>query len=1055
MMPLTLSVTGFRSYPTPVTIDFTGKGLTAVLGDTGAGKSSILEAITYALFRSTTWDGRSTSQLIADKCDAMSVEFTFRHDGQRWRVHRTMHASNPNAGRHHLTNLDTGEEVDRATSVDTRIKSILGMGYDTFLRVGLLPQGKFDQLLVAPGKERTTRLRELFGADSLTEAREVARAQCERLTVLIEQAKAKRGEDNPAQIARDAGARAAASEARAAQLAAAITTISDLRERISTARQAAHQADESTRRLQDYAGSDPAAVLNELQPTVDRLAAEKTALGIRLADATAEDHDLTAQIAAREAEGDGVDALGRAGAVVDGLAARVADHRAARAAVADRDAQLAVEKSEIATAETELDQRVEQAEPLTAAADTADLHARTVRARAGVLRAGITTMTTAAAGARGTARAQRDAVDRLERAERADDDLTAEEAAVVEALAATDDAVAAVIQRNQAAAIATDLHPGDSCPVCHRELPEAFTLDSAATATELRDAKAVQREAQSRHQQFRDKQTAARAAVTGARDSVTRLDQDLRAAQQNTTDATNAAHRLLLEFSSLTGTFDAEAASTDLVAALTVLSETETETEADADLEQLTGNVTAAIADCEQAADNHARELHREATRHSAAIDSERHALLGRKDLHVRAQRQAAAESSRLEDVRSRIAADIETLPTHIRALLPDEILNIGPAETTAAATAVSDRLSEARQLAQARDTARLQLTTILSERGSLDQAVRTQIETPLNDLLRQLLTWSDSVSRTLTQHEFDHQVPPPPSKPDVGEVREFAAALVRVTDTLIRDLIAVGIGHQQSTDADTAQLRVVAGTLGDVDGFDSSADLTAPDALHPLVEAKATAITQANDQRAAEAAANARVKPAADLDFAIAAGRARLAAVEVLRRELVDARFLGHLTTRNTRALLGIASDLLGKMTGDRFGFAEEFEIVTRGTDVKHPAGRLSGGEKFLASLALALSLAELHSRSGPRLGSLFLDEGFATLDTDALESALDVLRTQAGSDRMVMVISHLHAVAEAVDDVLWVQRESAGSTAHWLTAAESDELVNSDLASGLQALT
>jgi exonuclease SbcC len=101
-----------------------------------------------------------------------------------------------------------------------------------------------------------------------------------------------------------------------------------------------------------------------------------------------------------------------------------------------------------------------------------------------------------------------------------------------------------------------------------------------------------------------------------------------------------------------------------------------------------------------------------------------------------------------------------------------------------------------------------------------------------------------------------------------------------------------------------------------------------------------------------------------------------------------------------------------------------------------------------------LALALAELHARSGPSLGSLFLDEGFAALDTTTLDSALEVLRAQAGGDRLVMVISHLHAVAEAVDDVMWVQRTAAGSSARWLTPSERDELVQADLASGLQAL-
>lgn len=117
------------------------------------------------------------------------------------------------------------------------------------------------------------------------------------------------------------------------------------------------------------------------------------------------------------------------------------------------------------------------------------------------------------------------------------------------------------------------------------------------------------------------------------------------------------------------------------------------------------------------------------------------------------------------------------------------------------------------------------------------------------------------------------------------------------------------------------------------------------------------------------------------------------------------------------------------------------------------HSPNRLSGGEKFLASLALAL--VELHPRGGPRLGSLFPDEGFAALDVATLDSALEVLRAQAGGDRLVIVISHLHAVAEAVDDVLWVQRDPAGSTARWLTSAERNELVQADLASGLQALT
>nr|WP_246122442.1 SbcC/MukB-like Walker B domain-containing protein [Actinoallomurus bryophytorum] len=113
------------------------------------------------------------------------------------------------------------------------------------------------------------------------------------------------------------------------------------------------------------------------------------------------------------------------------------------------------------------------------------------------------------------------------------------------------------------------------------------------------------------------------------------------------------------------------------------------------------------------------------------------------------------------------------------------------------------------------------------------------------------------------------------------------------------------------------------------------------------------------------------------------------------------------------------------------------------------------SGGETFLASLALALALVELHSRNGARLGSLFLDEGFAALDSTTLASALAVLRDESNGDKLVVVISHLHAVAEAVDDVLWVQRAATGSQTRWLTGPERDALVYDHAQSGLLGLT
>jgi DNA repair protein SbcC/Rad50 len=187
---------------------------------------------------------------------------------------------------------------------------------------------------------------------------------------------------------------------------------------------------------------------------------------------------------------------------------------------------------------------------------------------------------------------------------------------------------------------------------------------------------------------------------------------------------------------------------------------------------------------------------------------------------------------------------------------------------------------------------------------------------------------------------------------------------------------------------------------------------------------------------------------------MAITAGKARLRAVDALRTLLADGKFLQYLTSRRTLALLGAASEIFARLSGGEFGFASEFQIISRRTHVIRSPKTLSGGETFLASLALALALVEMHSRVGATLGALFLDEGFAALDADALASSLAVLRAEAGGDKLVAVVSHLHAVAEAVEDVLWVERRPEGSSARWLTAAERDNLVKEDVASGLLTL-
>ncbi|HEY5985940.1 MAG TPA: hypothetical protein VIV12_06065, partial [Streptosporangiaceae bacterium] len=101
--------------------------------------------------------------------------------------------------------------------------------------------------------------------------------------------------------------------------------------------------------------------------------------------------------------------------------------------------------------------------------------------------------------------------------------------------------------------------------------------------------------------------------------------------------------------------------------------------------------------------------------------------------------------------------------------------------------------------------------------------------------------------------------------------------------------------------------------------------------------------------------------------------------------------------------------------------------------------------------SLALALGLVELAGRGGGRIDSLFLDEGFGSLDASLLPDALDLLRSHVSASRLVGVISHLHSVAADLDRVLLVTKQVHGSHARWLDPAERERLLADEVSAGL----
>jgi exonuclease SbcC len=145
---------------------------------------------------------------------------------------------------------------------------------------------------------------------------------------------------------------------------------------------------------------------------------------------------------------------------------------------------------------------------------------------------------------------------------------------------------------------------------------------------------------------------------------------------------------------------------------------------------------------------------------------------------------------------------------------------------------------------------------------------------------------------------------------------------------------------------------------------------------------------------------------------------------------------------------VLAAATERLLRMSQGRFALVRsgerrdgrkkgglDLEVFDAHTGLARPAGTLSGGEGFLASLSLALGLADVvqSHTGGIRLETMFVDEGFGTLDPEALDLAMRALEDLQVSGRLVGIISHVPELRERVGARLEVLPGRRGSTARF----------------------
>ncbi|MFN8121077.1 MAG: SMC family ATPase [Thermoleophilia bacterium] len=252
MRPLELELVAFRSYEHAV-VDWRPHDLVVIAGDTGAGKTSLLDAIAFALFGKTPEHGRPRDLLTLGHTHG-EVRLTFALRDQVWRATRRYGKDAPDPAQL-LERLerDGGETTEtHADRVDERLRELVGMSFEAFTSAVLLAQGRFAQFLGAAPRDRDGILRELFSVASMDGARRAAPAEHA----------GGRGSGGGAGGRGAAGPRPGLSAARAARAAAAATAglraLRPVAERAAALREAAEGASATAEAARRTAATLPA-----------------------------------------------------------------------------------------------------------------------------------------------------------------------------------------------------------------------------------------------------------------------------------------------------------------------------------------------------------------------------------------------------------------------------------------------------------------------------------------------------------------------------------------------------------------------------------------------------------------------------------------------------------------------------------------------------------------------------------------------------------------------------------------------------------------------------
>lgn len=1076
MRPIKLVMSAFGPYAGLVEVDFSKlgrSGLYLVCGDTGAGKTTVFDAISYALFGVASGADRAVRNLRSDfaAADAPTyVELEFEHRAKRYVVRRNPEYERPKKRGEGMTkelaaaelHLPDAPPVTKASEVDKAVVELLGIDRSQFSQIVMIAQGDFRRLLSADTKERAKILRRLFGTGSyldfqrglekrrseLEDRAAGARKQLDgfaRLAVLDEARRGGLPEEGvpPTQLLEllaaacaedealledcEADAEAAAREAgacaqryeRARQLdearvglAVAEKRIPEVRARFEEAEAAV--ASEAARAPERERLAARASVLREALPRYAELTAARGRAG------EARSCEEAAREAARAAQG-----------ALEDARARLIDVRERATALADAPSAQAEAEAEVRAAELEVGVARDGMAALA--------HLARLQARASELQH------RDAEAQRGSQAAQ-DAVGlveaRLAEARRAAEGLASAPKDLAELGAAADDARRRVCE---ARASLDELGRREAelerAKADHERLADIYEHEREEFARADDDLSRLQLA-------FLDGQAGVLArglkdgepcpvcgsvshpSPAASLDSVpTQGDvEDARAfrreaearAQAASTESGRAEERLRLCAAELADAERSVGTRPELQGRLAKL---RSEVAAlDGDIAQVRVRVASLdeargkVAELEERLDR-AREESRQAA-----------------DARARSAQELAAATSAAETARASVGECDETT-AQVRLRDAESRLARGRAREKALA-------EQTRELDRLREMgARLEPKVSGLERASLEAAdaaaaarADAAAASSAEEQLAKTLACRDEAQARAEVARVEQGMGQLDCARAAAERALREAAAERDRAVTLRDTLAVRVASLE--DGDTPSVEDARRGLEAARSRQDEANARVAEVSGRLEHNRGVAGQVRRVSQEFEGIADAY----GELASLAQTANGRLAGKERISFETyVQARAFDRVLAAANRRLLVMTDGRyeLVRHTGARDGGGSaqtglDLDVRDSFTGKPRSTSSLSGGESFKASLALALGLSDVvqaHA-GGVELDAMFVDEGFGSLDEESLGLAIHTLTEMTGTDKLVGIISHVEELKESIDRKIVVERGRTGST-------------------------